>query len=1260
MTTELPAECHLIEPLTPREAEVLALLAQGLSDKEIGNALSIAPITVRGDHKQNIYDKLGLQAGFRNRKWAVHCARQLRLLAGAHESAEEMLPGENPYKGLSVFQPDDANVFFGREAFIDQLLTRLRGNGAVPRFLAVIGPSGSGKSSVVRAGLIPALERDSISGSSQWVAAIMTPHINPFHELETVLQSVSVKQQLDLLDLLQRDSYGLSRVARLILPESRPLLLIVDQFEELFTLVEDQSKARQFIDVLYAAATDPRSSVRVVITLRADFLDRPLMYPDFSWLVQTQTEMVIPLTPDELERTITLPAEQAHVTVEPGLVAKLVTEANEQPGALPLLQFALTELYDHRIGNSISLETYDEIGGLQQILAAQADRILDSFDAAQQEAARQLFLYLITLGEGTEDVRRRVAIRDLESLDVLTETMQYVTHFLAANRLLTLDVDRATREPSVEVAHETLIREWSRLRGWLEESRSDVRMERLLAGAANEWQHHNGEESYLMRGARLAQFEGWRETTDLALTDLENKFLDASIAERDRRLRQRRLLRNAAAVVVLFAAVLMGVLALTATEARNRAKESEQEALRQASIGLAAQALAELDSDTPERAVLLALEALEHYPYTPQAERALAQAVYATRPYTDLAVTGGLATTRATAFSPDGAYLVSVSAEYDAVIWDIATGEDRIIGNSYVAMDERRAYIDVDWSPDGSYFVVVAAANESSTVGAGTITVWELSNSENISTWSGHAEQDIWTVDWSSDGTFIVTGGSDNLVRIWNADTYEETQSLTGHTGSIQAVALSPDDRLLASGSSDATIRIWDAQTGETLHILSGHLGTINALDWSSDGTQIISAGDDGVAIIWDAMSGEIQQTLLGHTAALRNVDWSPDGTLVATASADGTSRIWDIVSNSVVSTLQGTSRGLSWSPDGTKLVVIVGQGTLRMWDMSQRPLRLVGHEAGLIDGKWTADDSRIVTSAFDGTARVWNAQTGELELTFSNHRVGGNPVVADISISPDSRWVATSGTDNHVRVWDVETGTERLVLPDLYASREFSSDGAQLAIASDNRILIVDVETDEILYDVDPEYGEGGCASIRMSWSPDSRYFVVPCFAQPRADIWDAQTGKHVMTLKHEVGVHASDWTLDGTRILTADASGLIHIWDAASGDLLYDMNAHTSIVWDVEISPDGSRAASGGDSGRVRIWDIETRQEVNSYDVGFSILDVYWSADGSQLLATGIRPIPDIRPVWQSTEDLIDYAYACCVFRELTPEEREQFGLP
>ena len=315
--------------LTSSEQRVLEYLAQGLSDKEIADALTMAPITVRG-YNQQIYDKLGLQRPRRKRQWAVQCARQLGLLSGDGEILPEV--GDNPYRGLDAFQEEDAGVFFGREAFIEKLLTRLGDIEQIPRFLAVVGPSGSGKSSIVRAGLIPALRQNAVPNAKQWVITDMYPRMNPFYELEIALRQIAVKPQPDMLELLHRDAYGLARIAPLILPENHALMLFIDQFEELFTLVEDKATARAFMDLIYAAVTDPRSSVRVLITLRADFLDRPLMYPDFSWLVQEQISLVVPLTAHEIERVIRLPSEEAHITIDPSVVAQIVAETSDPTG----------------------------------------------------------------------------------------------------------------------------------------------------------------------------------------------------------------------------------------------------------------------------------------------------------------------------------------------------------------------------------------------------------------------------------------------------------------------------------------------------------------------------------------------------------------------------------------------------------------------------------------------------------------------------------------------------------------------------------------------------------------------------------------------------------------------------------------------------------------------------------------------------------------------------------------------------------------
>jgi WD40 repeat protein len=369
---------------------------------------------------------------------------------------------------------------------------------------------------------------------------------------------------------------------------------------------------------------------------------------------------------------------------------------------------------------------------------------------------------------------------------------------------------------------------------------------------------------------------------------------------------------------------------------------------------------------------------------------------------------------------------------------------------------------------------------------------------------------------------------------------------------------------------------------------------------------------------------------------------------------------MWDALSGTALSTLQGTSRCLTWSPTGDRLITGVGQASMRMWDTSERPLRLLGHETVIIDGKWSPDGERIVTSSFDGTARVWDAASGANSLVYRNHQQeGANPVVGEVNYAPDGVWVVTHGGDMNVRVWNSETGEDRYVFP-LFGGHVFSPDGSRFAIVGDERFIVVDYSTGEFLLDFDPGFG-GPCFTGRLSWSPDGRYIITPCGFQPRADIWDAQTGEHVKTLAHvDATVNTTGWSPDGKHILTAGEKGIVHIWDGESFEPLYDFKGHTSLIFDAEWSPDGSRIASSDDTGMVRIWDAETRQEVNSYNVGFGVLDVNWSPEGTGLISVGFQPIPDVRPVWPSTEELIEYAYECCVSRELTPEERVQFGLP
>ncbi len=451
---------------------------------------------------------------------------------------------DNPYKGLRAFTEGDAQDFNGREALIQQLLTRLGDAGELSRFLTIVGPSGSGKSSVVKAGLIPALRRGALPGSENWFIIEMMPGAHPLEELEAALLRVAVNPPSSLMEQFQKDSRGLIRAVRRSLPNDPniDLVLVIDQFEEMFTLVQDETERLRFLGLLVTAILDENSRVRVILTMRADFIDRPLGYVDFGELIHQRMEIVLPLTPDELESTIASPAERVGLQLESGLISAILHDLGDQPGTLPLLQYALTELYEKRAGNTLTKSAYQEIGGVLGALGRRAEEVFMGLDEEGQVIARQIFLRLVTLGEGVEDTRRRVLIYELENLKFGDMDLRKVFRAFKMTldafgnaRLLSFDRDPGTRGPTVEVAHEAIIREWPRLREWLEETRTLVRMQRQLSMAASEWMDAKRDASFLLSGTKLAQYEGWTVSSAIALTQHEINYLKASVAARDQR-----------------------------------------------------------------------------------------------------------------------------------------------------------------------------------------------------------------------------------------------------------------------------------------------------------------------------------------------------------------------------------------------------------------------------------------------------------------------------------------------------------------------------------------------------------------------------------------------------------------------------------------------------------------------------------------------------------------------------------------------------
>jgi len=1202
----------------------------------------------------------------------------------------------NPYKGLRAFSEADAEDFFGRETLVQQLLARLSEGGDLSRFLAVIGPSGSGKSSVVKAGLLPALRRGGLLGSENWFYVDFMPGPNSFEELEAALLRVAVNPPSSLLDQLRDGDRGLIRAVNRVLPNdpSVELVLVIDQFEELFTLVASEDERVLFLSNIVTAILDERSRVRIVTTLRADFVDRPLRYMDFGELMQRRNELVLPLTPEELELAILGPAKHVGLKIESGLVSAILRDLGDQPGTLPLLQYALTELFDQREGNLLTKAGYQAIGGALSALGRRAEEVYANLNESQQAAARQLFLRLVTFGDGVEDTRRRVTLVELDQLQAARKasnsqfSISEVLEAFSKSRLLTFDNDPITRSPTVEVAHEALLREWTRLREWLDESRADVRLQRQLADAASEWQNADRDESFLLTGARLAQLDVWSQTTEVALTQHEGDYLRASLdlrmkeeaAQAEQRAREAKLKQRVQRVlqalvgVFLTATIVSGGLALWANSQR-------EEALRQASIGLASQAKLELDGTSPERSVLLALEAVEKYPYTWQAEQALGQIVREFR--LRHIVSGHNAIVSDVAWSPDGTQLATSSRDGTVRVWDAASWAELLSIPAHAAFDLDATNSEfgtgesgvrgLAWSPNGQQIATLGNTDK-------TASIWDAKTGEKITSFTGHSDW-VLSISWSSDGKRIVTAGKDGTAQIWDPTTGKNLLTFSGHSSSVNRVDWSPDGARIATASEDGVLKLWEAERGDEIITLSGHSGVVWNVAWSPDGAQLASAGEDGTIRIWDTSTGE-EISDIRSSSAFWHVAWSPDGTQLASTNADGLAQVWDPATGAEIFTFAGrtlkqftitwspngewlattggadfsvriwtaspdylTLSGIHaesadwamWSPDGNHIATGAGDFLAATWDAKTgKPIHtLSGHTGWVQQATWSPDGRRIATASWDNTVKVWDVKTGKELLTFLGHaadppsRLVGTSAILNLAWSPDSKRIATAGISGWVRVWNPKTGEELFAFrtnEDISEVMAWSLDGARIATCAEPQVLQMwDAATGESIFGgfvnntTDLTIAEFIPGCIGFSWSPDGRRIVAAGWLIP-ANVWDAETGDQLLTFAgHATGVNGAAWSTNGTRIATGDNSGVVKIWDAQTGAELLSFNTAHPYLWGLDWSPDGSRLVGAGGLTSATVW-----------------------------------------RVWQSVEDLTSYTHECCVVRELTQEERQQFGLP
>ena len=833
---------------------------------------------------------------------------------------------------------------------------------------------------------------------------------------------------------------------------------------------------------------------------------------------------------------------------------------------------------------------------------------------------------------------------------------------LADRRLVVTGRDATTGTETVEVVHEALIQRWGRLQGWMEEDRAFRTWQERLRVALRGWEGSDRDEGALLRGTTLAQAEGWLDERGRELSSAEAAFVRAGVALRERLHIEQTRRRRRVLVGLTGGLVMALVLALLAGLQWRRADSEEQVALREASIGLAAQAVAELEGASPERAVLLALEALQHYPYTGQAESALAQAVETFKPYLILPNTE--MRLRHAVWSPNAGRIAISGSEGTIKVYDAERGTELLKFNERDWSD----IVHLAWSPDGKLVTV--------SQGLQVARVWDADTGTQLLTYEGH-EGAVYHVSLSADGALALTAGADGTARVWEVATGADRLVLAGQGAALQDAAWSPDGGRILTAGADGTVRMWDVSTAlqpgggdaEELLSVAAHSRGALAVTWAPDGARFATGGVDGVARVWDAATGQALFTLIGHDDQVRDVSWSPEGQRIATASGDGTARVWDARAGDELYTLYGLSGDLwtvEWSPGGERLVTGGGQQPW-IWDLPAPALRLVGHTDadGLIDAEWSPDGTLIVTAGRGGAQRVWDARTGEQIQTFAGHLTDAGRIQTAwyLAWSPSGDRIASTGSDNAVRVWDPRTGEELLAYTghtgtDIW-SADWSPDGTR----------IVSSGTDSCSHVWDARTGErivsycNGCLANNAAWSPDGTRIASGCAfgSLEGVYVWDAATGEPLIHFaKHADSVMQPDWSPDGTRIATASWDHTVRIWDAETGDELLVFTGHADSVFTARWSPDGQRIASCDESGMVRIWQADTGVEVYHFAVPGTAYSAEWSPDGTQVIVATSYPVPEIRRVWPSTEALVAYAQEHCVQRELTPDERAQFGLP
>jgi WD40 repeat protein len=1192
------------------------------------------------------------------------------------------LPDEPaPYRGLERFErieKPEEDFFFGRDDEVRALVGRL----VQDRFVAVVGASGSGKSSLIRAGLTKQLAEELHPGIRRWQAITVEPGSAPFRALAVqvaVTAGIPVAEREDWIEKSvqkwRASPDGVRTSIETIFADVKePLLMFIDQFEELFTHgkknEESERISRNFVANLDDLWRNGGDRLCVVVAMRADFIDRCLEIGALKELLQDRTMLIGEVGDDALREIVKEPAARVGAFLEKGLMERILTDVHDQSGSLPLLEQALYELWRQRRGAWLTHEAYDDSGGVAGALNDQAQGAYKALDDAQKKIADSLFPRLITLGEGVADTRRRVKRNELYPEGVEPDAVNAVIDKLTARdaRILVTTREGGTAEDLgagedfVEFTHEALLGNWQHLASLLASERESIRKHRVLTTAAEEWESKPKDEGekFLLRAGQLVIAEQWAtdEGGYARLNQLERRFLDESIQERIAdEARKARTLRRLWSLtsVALTLAVVAGVFFYNAQVAEKLAQVRELSTRAVVAGQLPSPASGFLDT-----ALLLASQAInqDDSPET----RAGLQHLLLTNPSMQILHYKNAKTVRDVSVAIPAKLMATASWDRSVRIWKMDTGEP--VSNPITFEKFPNS---VALCPSGD---VVAAG-----LSRGRIAVWKTAKPEAI-TWldgEGRHTGTVMALDFSPGCDHLASGSRDKRVLVWDMASRKVIANLHGHTNEVWGVEFSPDGKRVVSASDDKSIRVWDLETKRKEVVPNAHDGFVNDVAWSAKNV-IASGGADRVVRLWDAKTLKpIGDPLRGHEASVLGVSFSLDGSRLASAARDKTIHVWDVDKRSLIRQPLGGHGGEVWEaaftdPDGKQLVSVSTGLPVILWDL-QRPsaltkeldvgleqvYRVAFHSDGsilvsksqngvgiwdigkgtrtLLDNGWSYRGKQSVTKS-GRVCQKWTAQTPHKhdrtpeeypEAGLGDHNYCRNPDGEPYA------WCYT--TDRDRRFEECDIGIAPLTSAEGKLLDIIKADGKLLDIVKDDAVFspgglkAVAKGSDVLLWRAD-EYDNPprrlSCDSAgRPAFSLDGRWLASGC--DKHIKVWENIAGKltEVQSLDADTKIRQVTFSPKGTWLAGAGEDGTIRLWSVAGWKRADPpLRGHTWIVNSVAFNPsDDNQLVSASHDFSLVLWDAEKGLPIG-YPLqghGDYVFDVVYSPDGSRLASAG-----------------------------------------